>query len=407
MRGIFSMTAPQQPRSCTAFIKKHPKRKVVEDWIYDPQQYVEGNKIIDVKGKLYLNSFEPNDLEPEAGDTKLLHKLLDHYFNGQDKYKNQFLDWWAFQIQNPGIKIRYAMILHSKFFQVGKGSIWRAMKLTFGSQNAVEIDVGQAIDKGKGYLTNSQLVLIDEMQSAGDFNEKMKLLNHLKRIITEESISTRALFIDYKIVQSCTNYILFTNHKDALSLPPNEVRYWVFMSDRERMPDDFYKEYHKWLDDGGAKTILYELQNRKISEAFEPKGVAPHTPFNNVMSSEGAHPLSKILKSTFDELQRPFEEQVEIISSMQVFEFMKAHRLLGRSRINDVKTALEFIGGQYVGQVRVKQKIEGMDKIIKPTLYIIRNHEKYAGMKPQDIAEHYKPFPYSWCDPRNAYGTNC
>ena len=46
------------------------------------------------------------------------------------------------------------------------------------------------------------------MQSAGDFNEKMKLLNHLKRIITEENISSRALFVDYKIVQSCTNYII-------------------------------------------------------------------------------------------------------------------------------------------------------------------------------------------------------
>mgnify|MGYP003130192711 FL=1 len=91
---------------------------------------------------------------------------------------------------------------------------------------------------------------------------------------------------------------------------------------------------------------------------------------------------------------------------MQIFEYLKAHRLLGRSRINDVKTALEFIGGQCLGQVRVKQKIEGMDKIIKPTLYIIRNHSKYDGMKPQDIAEHYKAFPYSWCDPKNGYGTN-
>jgi len=395
-----------RPKSATGFIRKHPNRKVVEDWIYDPKQYAKDKKIIEVKDKLYLNSFEPNDLEPEEGDTKLLHKLLDHYFNGQEKYKNQFLDWWSFQIQNPGVKIRYAMILHSTYFQVGKGSIWRAMKLTFGSSNAKEIDVGQAIDKSKGYLTNSQLVLIDEMQSAGDFNEKMKLLNHLKRIITEENISSRALFVDYKIVQSCTNYILFTNHKDALSLPPNEVRYWVFMSDRERMNNEFYKEYHKWLDDGGAKAILHELKNRKISESFEPKGIAPHTPFNQVMSSEGAHPLSKILKNQFDELQRPFEEEIEIVSSMQIFEYLKAHRLLGRSRINDVKTALEFIGGQCLGQVRVKQKIEGMDKIIKPTLYIIRNHSKYDGMKPQDIAEHYKAFPYSWCDPKNGYGTN-
>ena len=384
--------------SCTQFVKKHPKRRVVEDWIYDPKQYSKDQKVITVKGKFYLNAYEPNDIDPEEGDTKLLHELLNHYFNGQTKYMNQFLDWWAFQIQKPGEKIRYAVILHSTFFQVGKGSIWRAMKLTFGAHNAKEIDVGQAIDKGKGYLTNSQVVLIDEMQSAGDFNEKMKLLNHLKRIITEDSISARALFIDYKIVQSCTNYILFTNHKDALSIPPNEVRYWVFMSDRERMSDDFYKRYHKWLDDGGAKAILYELKKRKIAEDFNPKGIAPFTPFNKEMSSAGAHPLSKTLKALFDEQERPFEEEVEIVSSMQVFEFLKAHRLLGRSRINDVKTALEFIGGRYVGQVRVKQRIDGEDKTIKPTLYIIRNHKQYDNMEPQLIAGHYKPFPYTWID---------
>ena len=391
--------------SCSQFIKKNPNRKVVEDWLYDPKQYeaTKGKKIVEYKNKLYLNSYEPNDLVPEMGDTKLLHKLLDHYFNGQDKYKNQFLDWWAYMIQHPGEKVRYALILHTTFFQVGKGSIWRAMKQTFGSHNAIEIDVGQAIDKSKGYLTNSQLVLIDEMQSAGDFNEKMKLLNHLKRIITEASISSRALFIDYKIVKSCTNYILFTNHKDALSLPPNEVRYWVFMSDRERMKNEFYEEYHKWLDDGGAKAILYELKDRTISEDFKPKGIAPFTPFNKEMSSAGAHPLSRTLKALFDEQERPFEEEIEIISSMQVFDFLKAHRLLGHSRINDVKTALEFIGGRYLGQVRVRQRIEGHDKIIKPTLYIIRNHQKYDGMQGQDIAEHYKPFPYAWCDPRGSF----
>ena len=68
-----------------------------------------------------------------------------------------------------------------------------------------------------------------------------------------------------------------------------------------------------------------------------------------------------------------------------------------------MRLALEFIGGRYLGQVRVRQRIEGQDKIIKPTLYIIRNHEKYDGMQGQDIAEHYKPFPYSWCDPRSVF----
>ncbi len=117
------------------------------------------------------------------------HELLDHYFQGQDTYKDHFLNWWAYQLQNPGEKIRHAIILHSTHFQTGKGSIWLAMKKTFGIQNAKEIDVQQAVDKGKSYLTNSQLVMIDEIQSAGKQDKKIELLNNLKRIITKKILA--------------------------------------------------------------------------------------------------------------------------------------------------------------------------------------------------------------------------
>ena len=354
--------------------------------------------------KLYLNSYSPNELPPEPGDTSLLHKLLDHYFQGQTQYKDHFLTWWAYQIQNPGEKIRHAIILHSTHFQTGKGSIWRAMKLTFGIQNAKEIDVQQAVDKGKSYLTNSQVVMIDEIQSAGKMDKKIELLNNLKRIITEENISSRQLYIDYKIIYSCTNYILLTNHKNALSLPPGEVRYWVYMCEKKRMEDKFYKEYHKWLDAGGAKAILHELKDRKIPDTFEPKGVAPETPFTKVMSEAGAPPLSKQIKSMFDEIQEPFSEDRDIIGSTELFEYLKNRRLLGRARINDVVYALEFIGGIPLGQVRVTvQETENKitkPKLIRPSLYIIRNQEKYEGKQKQKIAEGWVPIPPGVIDPK-------
>ena len=51
------------------------------------------------------------------------------------------------------------------------------------------------------------------------------------------------------------------------------------------------------------------------------------------MSSAGAHPLSKTLKALFDEQERPFEENIDIISSMQVFEFLKGNKLLGTQEL--------------------------------------------------------------------------
>jgi hypothetical protein len=278
------------------------------------------------------------------------------------------------------------------------------MKKTFGVQNAKEIDVQQAVDKGKSYLTNSQLVMIDEIQSAGKMDKKVELLNNLKRIITEENISSRQLYIDYKVVYSCTNYILLTNHKNALSLPPSEVRYWVYMCEKKRKETDFYKRYHKWLENGGAKNILFELLERIIPESFEPKGIAPETPFTKVMSEKGAPALSKQIKSMFDEIQEPFTEDRDIIGSTELFEFLKNHKLLGRSRINDVVNGLEFIGGIPLGQVRVAIQESNNDinktKIIRPSLYIIRNQEKYEGKQKQKIAEGWVPIPPGVIDPK-------
>ena len=125
------------------------------------------------------------------------------------------------------------------------------------------------------------------------------------------------------------------------------------------------------------------------------------------MSEKGAPALSKQIKSMFDEIQEPFTEDRDIIGSTELFEFLKNHKLLGRSRINDVVNGLEFIGGIPLGQVRVAIQESNNDinktKIIRPSLYIIRNHERYDGMKGQDIAEHYNPFPYAWCDPRGVF----
>ena len=367
----------------STFIMNNARRKVVEDWIYDPKQYNAKERLVKQDEKLYLNSFLPGELVSEPGDINLWDHLLDHLFNDQTKYKDHFLDWLAYQVQNRGEKIRYACIVVSTQYQVGKGSIWRAIKLMFGSHNAKEIDVGQALDKSKGYLTNSQIVLIDEMQSAGKFEEKMALLNNLKRIITEENISSRALYIDYKIIKSCTNYLLFTNNKDALSLPPNEVRYWVYISEQARLNDTFYADYHKWLDNGGAKAILHSLQIREISKDFLPKGIAPDTPFRSLMQKGGEHPLTKVIRQHYEEMIYPFEEKQIIIGSLELYNTLKKQQILGRARINDVSNALEQIGGRCLGQCRIKID----SKVQKPTLYLIREQDKYFGRQSQELVD--------------------
>ena len=398
--------------SAATFLQKHPHGLVVENWLYDPKQYNKDKPIVEVDGNKYLNSYQPHSLKPEKGDVSLLYELLNHVFNNDKDYINHFLDYVSYPLKNPGAKIRHALIIVSTSYQFGKGTLWRMIGEIYGA-NSLAIDVNQALDKSKGYTQKAQMVLIDEMQSVGDFSEGRSLLNDLKRIITEKEVSSRELYKDYRIVKTCANYILFSNNKNALALKPNEVRYWVYITERPRANQEFYTKIHKWLDDGGAAAILYELLNREISPKFDPNAIAPKTPFLGQMSTAGEHPLTAIIRKRFEEKQTPFitshGKEIDVIGSTELFDWLKNNNLLGRARINDVSNALEQIGARNLGQCRIKvrnSKAEDIGGVLanatnhdyvhkkvylnkKPTLYLLNKLDELVHLDPQQIADEY------------------
>ena len=88
------------------------------------------------------------------------------------------------------------------------------------------------------------ITLIDEAKSSGKWEEKQRLINTLKTILTEGSVGIRQLYKEYTEQDTCTNYWINTNHRDAFALPPNEVRYWVYFSEAKRNAQ-LLKDYHR------------------------------------------------------------------------------------------------------------------------------------------------------------------
>ncbi|MCI5078808.1 MAG: DUF5906 domain-containing protein, partial [Pelagibacteraceae bacterium] len=190
----------------------HSKKIIVEDYMYRPSQYDEENKIITFNGKKYLNSYEPNKIEPVEGDITMFNELMELLFPDEE-IREKVLDWYCHVIQNRGDKIRYAILLFSPEQQLGKGSLFSLMRKILGKNNTSEIDVGEALDKSKSFLDN-QLVLIDELKSDEKWNTNKKLVNMLKRLITEESHGARELYTDYKEKVSTVNIVLHSNEED-------------------------------------------------------------------------------------------------------------------------------------------------------------------------------------------------
>ena len=360
--------------------KLHKDSKVCVDFTYKPN---DPNRFVHVNKKLMINVYEKNDLVPDAKvDTDVFWALLKHVIP-HDECREHFLNWYAYPVQNPGVKIRHAVIMQSDEFQLGKGSLFDLHRDMLGTGNTRKIELAEALDKGKNYLLNYQTVLIDEAKSSGSWTEKAQLINTLKTIITEGSIGVRQLYKEYSEQDTCTNYWINTNYKDAFPLPKNEVRYFVYFSPAKRnqqMLDEFHLQR---LQNNLAAGVLAELMDRDLSK-FNPLAPAPHTIFRDQMSGMADRPLNDFIREQFEQGVFPFDR--DMMTTVELFDYLKFEKRLKITREREVANALELLGGKVRKQIPITQIAD------RATVWIIRNHDEYLTMPSADLGRKYVPF---------------
>jgi hypothetical protein len=252
-----------------------------------------------------------------------------------------------------------------------------------GYSNTRKIELAEALDKGKNYLLNYQTVLIDEAKSSGSWSEKAQLINTLKTIITEGSIGVRQLYKEYSEQDTCTNYWINTNYRDAFPLPKNEVRYFVYFSPAQRnqqMLDEFHLQR---LNHNLASGVLAELMDRDLSK-FNPLAPAPHTIYRDQMSGMADRPLNDYVREQFEQGAFPFDRAM--VTTLELFDFLKREARLKVTREREVANALELIGGKCVKQVSVPQIAQ------RATVWIIRNHDELKNKTAKELSKIYHPF---------------
>ena len=363
------------------FWKRHPDSKVCVDFTYKPN---DPNRFVKVSKKLMINVFEKHDLVPDKKvDTDIFWALLKHVIP-HEKERNHFLDWYAYPLQYPGHKIRSAIILQSDEFQLGKGSLFDLHRDMLGHNNTRKIELAEALDKGKGYLINAQTVLIDEAKSSGSWSEKAQLINTLKTIITEGTIGVRQLYKEYSEQDTCTNYWINTNYKDAFPLPYNEVRYWVYFSPAKRnqqMLDEFHLQR---LQGNLAAGVMEELMERDLSK-FNPLAPAPHTVYRDEMCQLADRPLNDFVKEAYDQGVHPFDR--DMVTTVELFDYLKREKRMKVTREREVATALKLLHGSFK---KAGVTVAGVGDNV--TVWVIRNHDQYQHLTAKEIGRKYAPF---------------
>ena len=365
--------------SPTQFFKFHYAKKIVEDFMYRPSKYNPDDIIFELEKKKYINSYKPNDLVPIEGDLTIFNDHMEYLFPRENE-RNHVLDFISYTVQHPGEKIRHALFIVSEAKQVGKGRLFALWKKILGSGNTSEIEINEALDKAKGYLDN-QLVLIDELKSQDNFTENKKLVNFLKRIISETNHRSRQLYVDFKEKYSTANFILHSNELNALSLDADDPRYFVIDCDVERKDESYYERFNDCLEGKGAAIVLHYLKNRKISDTFNSKGKAPQTEAKLNMAKSNDHPFTQKVIDDFTTRNYPFEKDIIASGDLRIhYEKIDKQKIF---RLNDIANALVSIGGLKLGQSEYIYN----GKSTYPTLWIIRNHEQYKDLTVKQIID--------------------
>jgi len=377
--------------------RKPPEKQMVEMSVYRPDIYKpDASPLLDdERGFKTLNVFKPGGVEPMKPEGQRQERELEMFLHlvanlvTDEKEREWVHDTFSTIFQKTGKKIRHFNLFYSPHFQNGKSSVFKTIRKGLGANNCSVIGPVQAIDREKPFLADKMLVLVDELKIKGDYKNKIEVANLLKPFATETQHDVRPLFKGWREVHSTCNFMMATNHKDAISLPKNEARYTVIKVHKTRDQiggDKFYNEYWDGLDlellTGGtlANVVKWYYLDRTISSNFRQQGPCLTTPALLQMSEDAGHPMFNEMKRMFNEGDKPFNRTLFGVS--EAWEHCRTNEKL-RGQLNEFVENLIALGCHPYGEC--KHKRSGL----KPALYSSKNHDFFQGMTKADIANKY------------------
>lgn len=271
---------PVRPRDYLLNVLKIP---CVYGTTYEPRKAFD--HIVEQEGKSFLNIYTPSWPDPDEAKIKSAEKAilkhLDHLIL-EPEYRETLLDFLTFQVQKPGEKVRWAVLLQGAQ-GCGKTLLHELMAAVLGRRNVKAVEANVLFSSQfNDWATGSQVVSFEEIRVIG--HNRHEVMNRLKPCITNSRVSVNRKFYDVFEYENVTNYMLFTNFRDSLAVADGDRRYFVLRSPMQSRKQvlalgvNYFKELFKEIY-GNAGGMRAWLESREISENFDPDGHAPRTKY--------------------------------------------------------------------------------------------------------------------------------
>ena len=118
---------------------------------------------------------------------------------------------------------------------VGKSFFGTLLRLVLGNMNVGTVSPSQAISNFNGWATGVMVNILEELRISG--KNRHEVSNAIKPLITDTYIQINEKSVKAYSALNTTNYIAFTNFKDALPMTEGDRRWWMIYCPIENLND--------------------------------------------------------------------------------------------------------------------------------------------------------------------------
>ena len=287
----------------------------VEETLYDPTRSEDEKLFTDEDtGRLILNTYNHNSVpvaDPEHKDRaeKLIRQAINPLV-AEPHLREMLLDYLALQCQFPGRKVPWSFLIQSAP-GAGKGTLGEIMQAVMGASNVKIISPIQMAAAFNEWATGAAFAIFNEVHIPGDRRDQV--MNSIKPCISDPIISLNLKHRDGECrSKNFTNYLAFTNFKDAAHLAAEDRRWCIIfapLQTREQVlglqGTGHFDEIRWLITPEGASALRYFFLKRKISPDFPLTGHAPDTKYRAEVVNASKNQLQIAIEDVIDDATDP------------------------------------------------------------------------------------------------------
>jgi hypothetical protein len=223
-----------------------------------------------------LNTWTPPMVEVAFGPVDpFLNHMAKMYPVERDRML--LLSYIAAMRQSPGAKFHWCPLIQGTPGN-GKSAIIKVAEYVVGRNYTHKANAKELAENGTkftGWLEGRLLIVIEEIH-IGDRRESV---DSIKSMITDDRLEIQRKGADQYTGDNYANFMLTSNHKDAIIKTEDDRRFGMFYSAQQSAADivrdgmggdKYFPGLYGWLDDGGLANVAGYLQRLQIPDEMNP-----------------------------------------------------------------------------------------------------------------------------------------